>query len=84
MNVDGEEVEPGSNGLFDLASASNDIPVPLLVALIAIGLLAIWAAWWPCANACRPWRASRSCPRSRVFRSPDSDASAEQPRRAAR
>ncbi len=41
VNVDGEEVEPGSNGLFDLASASNDIPVPLLVALMAIGLLAI-------------------------------------------
>ena len=41
VNVDGEEVEPGSNGLFDLASASNDIPVPLLVALVAIGLLAI-------------------------------------------
>lgn len=41
VNVDGQEVEPGSNGLFDLASASNDIPVPLLVALIAVGLLAI-------------------------------------------
>ena len=37
------------------------------------------AAWWPCASACRRWRASRSCPRSRVFRSPDSGASAEQP-----
>jgi hypothetical protein len=41
VNVDGEKVEPGSNGLFDLASASNDVPVPLLVALIAIALLAI-------------------------------------------
>ena len=41
MSLDGEEVEPGSNGLFDLASASNDVPVPLLVALIAIGLLVI-------------------------------------------
>lgn len=41
VRLDGEEVEPGSNGLFDLASASNDVPVPLLVALIAIGLLVI-------------------------------------------
>jgi hypothetical protein len=39
--VGGERVEPGSSGLFDLASASNDVPVPLLVALIAIGVLAI-------------------------------------------
>ena len=41
VNVDGETVEPGSNGLFDLASASNDVPMPLLVALIAVGVLAI-------------------------------------------
>jgi hypothetical protein len=41
LNIGGEKVEPGSNGLFDLASASNDVPVPLLVALIAVGLLAI-------------------------------------------
>jgi hypothetical protein len=34
-------VKPGSNGLFDLASASNDLPVPLLVALIALALLAV-------------------------------------------
>jgi hypothetical protein len=41
VKVGDEKVEPGSNGLFDLASASNDLPVPLLVALVAIGLLAI-------------------------------------------
>jgi hypothetical protein len=41
VNVGGEQLEPGSNGLFDLASASNDVPVPLLLALIAIGLLAV-------------------------------------------
>jgi hypothetical protein len=39
--VGDETVEPGSNGLFDLASASNDIPAPLLVALIALGILAL-------------------------------------------
>ena len=41
VNVGGEQVQPGTNGLFDLASASNDVPVPLLLTLIAIGLLAI-------------------------------------------
>jgi hypothetical protein len=41
VKVGGERVEPGSNGLFDLASASNDIPVPLLVALIALAFVAV-------------------------------------------
>jgi hypothetical protein len=41
LQVGGENVKPGSNGLFDLASASNDLPVPLLVALIALALLAV-------------------------------------------
>jgi hypothetical protein len=39
--VGGETVEPGSNGLFDMASASNSVPLPLLLALIALGLLAV-------------------------------------------
>jgi hypothetical protein len=41
VNVGGETVKPGSNGVFDLASASNDLPTPLLVALIALAVLAI-------------------------------------------
>jgi hypothetical protein len=41
VNVGGQEVEPGGNGLFDLASASNELPLPLLLALVGIGLLAI-------------------------------------------
>lgn len=41
VKVGDETVEPGSNGLFDLASASNDLPVPLLVALVALGLVAL-------------------------------------------
>jgi hypothetical protein len=41
VNVGGENVEPGSNGLFDLASASNDLPAPLLLALIVLALLAL-------------------------------------------
>lgn len=41
VKVGDEEVEPGSNGLFDLASASNELPTPLLVALIGLVLLAL-------------------------------------------
>jgi hypothetical protein len=41
VEVGGERVEPGPNGLFDLASASNDLPIPLLVALVALALVAL-------------------------------------------
>jgi hypothetical protein len=41
VQVGDESVKPGSNGLFDLASASNGLPTPLLIALIALGLLAL-------------------------------------------
>jgi hypothetical protein len=41
VDVGGETVTPGDDGTFDLASASNDLPTPLLVALIALALLAI-------------------------------------------
>jgi hypothetical protein len=40
LNVAGTSVEPGDNGLFDLASAANGVPLPLLLALIAVLLLA--------------------------------------------
>jgi hypothetical protein len=41
VEVGGEKVEPGSNGLFELASASNDLPLPLLVALIALAVVTL-------------------------------------------
>jgi hypothetical protein len=41
IDVGGETVKPGSNGLFDLATASNSVPLPLLLVLIALGLLAV-------------------------------------------
>ena len=41
VQVGDESVEPGTNGLFDLSSASNQLPTPLLIALIALGLLAL-------------------------------------------
>jgi hypothetical protein len=36
LNVAGKSVKPGDNGLFDLASATNGLPLPLLLALIAL------------------------------------------------
>jgi hypothetical protein len=44
VDVAGQSVKPGSNGLFDLASASNDLPTPLLVALILLAGLALTGA----------------------------------------
>jgi hypothetical protein len=41
LNVGGKTVEPGSNGLFHLASAENSLPLPLLLAMIAVALLAM-------------------------------------------
>jgi hypothetical protein len=41
VDVGGETVKPGSDGLFDLASASNDLPLPLLLALIVLAVLAL-------------------------------------------
>jgi uncharacterized membrane protein len=41
LRIGGQAVEPGSNGLFKLASAANGLPLSLLLALIAIGLLAL-------------------------------------------
>jgi hypothetical protein len=39
LDIGGRTVQPGSNGLFDLSSASNGLPLPLLLALIAVGVL---------------------------------------------
>jgi hypothetical protein len=41
IEVGGEVVEPGSNGLFDLATASNDLPAPLLLALVALAVVTL-------------------------------------------
>jgi hypothetical protein len=45
LEIGGRTVEPGGNGLFDLASASNGMPLPLLLALIAVGLLTAGGAF---------------------------------------
>ena len=41
VNVGGKEIEPGDNGLFNLSSATNGLPLPLLLGLIAAGLLGL-------------------------------------------
>jgi hypothetical protein len=41
VKIGDETVKPGSNGIFDLATAVNELPLPLLVALIAVALLAL-------------------------------------------
>lgn len=40
-SVAGKQVKPGENGVFDLASAENGVPTPLLLILIALGALAL-------------------------------------------
>jgi hypothetical protein len=39
LSLGGEEVHPGSPGVFKSASTANALPTPVLAALIAIGLL---------------------------------------------
>jgi hypothetical protein len=41
VNVDGREITPGPNGVTDVATAANEVPPPLLVALAAVALLAL-------------------------------------------
>jgi hypothetical protein len=40
VRVDGHNLKPGSNGLFHLSRAENGLPLPLLLALIAVAVLA--------------------------------------------
>jgi hypothetical protein len=41
VKVGGKRVEPGENGLFNLDTARNEVPLPLALALIAVGLLTL-------------------------------------------
>lgn len=45
ITVGGSGVSPGENGLFDVASASNDLPLPLILALIGLALLTLAAGF---------------------------------------
>ncbi len=40
VDVGGTSLQPDSSGFFSLAGAANDVPLPLLVALILLGMLA--------------------------------------------
>jgi hypothetical protein len=39
LSLHGEKVMPGSGGVFKSAGAANDLPMPVLVALLALGAL---------------------------------------------
>ena len=41
VDVGGATLEPDSSGFFNLAGAANQVPLPLLVALILLGLFAL-------------------------------------------
>lgn len=41
LSVGGRSISPGDNGLFDVASATNGLPLPLLLALIGALLVAL-------------------------------------------
>jgi hypothetical protein len=41
VDVGGASLEPDSSGFFNLAGAANEVPVPLLLALILLGLFAL-------------------------------------------
>lgn len=41
LNLDGKTVSPGDAGLYDLASATHDVPTPIKLSLIALALLSI-------------------------------------------
>jgi hypothetical protein len=45
IDVGGQSVKPGANGLFDLASSGNELPTPLLFSLIALGLMGLTGAF---------------------------------------
>jgi len=41
LSLDGETISPGDAGLYDLASATHEVPLPVKLALYAVGLLAL-------------------------------------------
>ena len=41
LTVGGRSIQPGDNGLFNVASATNGLPLPLLLALIGAVLVAV-------------------------------------------
>ena len=46
VKIGDQTIQPGKNGLFDLASAVHDMPAPLLLSLISLGLLALGTGGW--------------------------------------
>jgi hypothetical protein len=43
VDVGGTSLEPDSNGFFDVSGAANSVPLPLVLALVLLGLLALFS-----------------------------------------
>jgi hypothetical protein len=44
LSLHGEKITPGTGGVFKTAGAANDVPMPVLLALIALGALTVAGA----------------------------------------
>ena len=44
MNVGGTKLQPDSSGYFNVGGAANEVPLPLLLALILLSLFALASA----------------------------------------
>ena len=65
LSLDGETISPGDAGLYDLASATHEVPLPVKLALYAVGLLALAGLL---VGASRRFPALASGPRAFVSR----------------
>lgn len=65
LSLDGKTISPGEAGLYDLASATHEVPLPVKLALYALGLLAL-AGLLVAARRRFPALASRQAFLSRV------------------
>ena len=65
LSLDGKTISPGDAGLYDLASATHEVPLPVKLALYAVGLLALAGLL---VGASRRFPALASGPRAFVSR----------------
>ena len=66
LTLHGEKVIPGSGGVFKTAGAANDLPMPVLLALIALGALTAAPHCWPSSRLPRSPRCRCCGPSPRI------------------